>query len=152
MSVMVWGAISLNKKSRLVVMPVGRRTAVDFVEVVYEGPLIEFLDEFIYPVLMEDGSPLHRSNAPKHWLQEHEVKKMVWPAQSPDMNPIENLWMQMKQRVAKAHTPSMTRETFTKSIMDAWEDISIDRINTLVNSMPSRVSDLMKNKGKSTRW
>ncbi|ORY93410.1 hypothetical protein BCR43DRAFT_496898 [Syncephalastrum racemosum] len=42
-------------------------------------------------ILMEDGAPIHRSNAPKQWLQEHVIIKIDRPAQSPDLDPIENL-------------------------------------------------------------
>jgi transposase len=151
-SVMVWGAIALGKKSKLVVLPPGRRSATDFVDLVYDGPLLEFLDEFIDPTLMEDGAPVHRSNAPKEWRQQHGLNKMVWPAQSPDMNPIENLWMQMKDRVTKQHKTSMSLETFTESIIQSWEAITVEQIDKLVMTMPTRVRTLMKNNGKSTRW
>jgi hypothetical protein len=151
-SVMVWGAIALGKKSKLVVMDRSRRTATDFVDQVYDGSLLEFMEEFVDPVLMEDGAPVHRSNAPKEWREHHSLQKMVWPAQSPDMNPIENLWMQMKNKVSKKHTPNMTLENFTKSIQEAWEEITIEEIDKLIMSMPTRIKTLVKQKGKSTRW
>jgi hypothetical protein len=151
-SVMVWGAIALGKKSKLVILDRSKRTATDFVDQVYEGSLLAFLDEFIDPVLMEDGAPVHRSNAPKDWRNEHNLTKMVWPAQSPDMNPIENLWMQMKDRVSKKHEASIALETFIENIKEAWEEITVEQIDKLVMSMPSRLRVLRKNKGKSTRW
>jgi transposase len=151
-SVTVWGAIALGKKSKLVVLDKGRRTAADFVDQVYEGSLLAFLDEFIDPVLMEDGAPVHRSNAPKEWRNDHDLEKMVWPAQSPDMNPLENLWKQMKDRVSRKHKASMCLETFTKAILESWDEITIDEIDKLIMTMPTRISTLCQNKGKSTRW
>jgi hypothetical protein len=42
-------------------------------------------------VLMEDGSPMHRSKVAKYWRQNHDLEKIEWPAQSSDLNPIENV-------------------------------------------------------------
>lgn len=151
-SVMVWGAIALGKKSELVIMDRSKRTATDFVDQVYDGSLLQFMDGFVNPILMEDGAPVHRSNAPKHWREQMNLKKMVWPAQSPDMNPIENLWMQMKDKVSRKHAASMTVAELTKNIKDAWTEITIEDIDTLIMSMPARVNELVKQRGGSTRW
>jgi hypothetical protein len=77
---------------------------------------------------------------------------MDWPAQSPDLNPIENLWAQMKDAVQKRWTATMTRETLVEVLLDAWENIDIERSNTLIESMPVRIKEVLKNKGSSTRW
>ena len=151
-SVMVWGAITHGAKSELVIMDPKRRTAQDFVDQVYEGPLRRFMEVSGGKILMEDGAPVHRSNAPKKWREDNGVPKMDWPAQSPDLNPIENLWAQMKDAVQKRWTPSMTQETLVKVLLDAWENIDIERSNTLIESMPVRIKEVLKNKGSSTRW
>ncbi|CEP09464.1 hypothetical protein [Parasitella parasitica] len=65
------------------------------------------MKDFESPVMMEDGAPIHRSKVPKNWREEHGIHKTVWPAQSPDLNPIENWWMQMKSSIQKKHRPSM---------------------------------------------
>ena len=151
-SVMVWGAITYGKKSDLVFLGKDRRTATDFVDQVYEGALLRFLKELNEPLLMEDGAPVHRSKAPKTWRDEHKIDKLVWPAQSPDLNPIENIWMVMKCAVQKKHQASMSVETLKQHIQEAWNQIDIEMINHLIESMPRRVTQLSKNKGKSTRY
>jgi len=147
-SVMVWGAIAYGKKSELVVMDKNRRTATDFVDQVYDGPLLQFMTEFIDPILMEDGAPIHRAKVSNDWRDEHELQKLVWPAQSPDLNPIENLWSTMKRAVYKKHRSSDTVDVLIKNIREAWENLSMKEVNTLVESMPNRVKKLSKNKGK----
>jgi hypothetical protein len=75
MSVMVWGAIALGKKSELVILDAEKRTAQDFVDQVYEGILKGFLEQFDGALLMEDGAPIHRSKIEKEWRDSHGVEK-----------------------------------------------------------------------------
>lgn len=55
-------------------------------------------------VFMHDNAPSHASNHTKQWLSEQGLrneKLMVWPPNSPDLNPIENFWSIVKQKVYK---------------------------------------------------
>ena len=85
-SVMVWGAFLADRKLPLIFMPPGRRTAADFVEIVYDaalGPFLEAQGDASILTLMEDGAPVHRSKAPKAWRESRSLKKLEWPANSP---------------------------------------------------------------------
>ena len=101
---MVWGAFQDRKKIQLVRMARNRRTAADFVTQVYDGVLADFwegLAKAESAILMEDGAPIHRAKAPEKWRDESSVGKLEWPANSPDLNPIENVWAKMKAAIQK---------------------------------------------------
>jgi hypothetical protein len=68
------------------------------------------------------------------------------------MNPIENLWKIMKGIVQSKFKPGMSREDFEQVIRDAWESIKIEKIDGLIETMPTRISLLKDKKGKSTRY
>ena len=48
---------------------------------------------------MQDNDPKHTARSVKNWLAAEQIKVLEWPAQSPDLNPIENLWNDVKVQI-----------------------------------------------------
>ncbi|KIJ15274.1 hypothetical protein PAXINDRAFT_40169, partial [Paxillus involutus ATCC 200175] len=63
-----------------------------------------------------DNDPRHTSRKTKNWSEDHDYEVMVWPAQSPDLNPIEHLWFILKRRLAEYPEPP-------KGIAELWERV-----------------------------
>ena len=152
-SVMIWGAFSGFDKCPIVVMPLHKRTSEDFVDIVYEGRLSGFYfmhNERENLILMEDGAPVHRSKYAESWRMAHGIKKLKWPANSPDLNPIENLWKIVKDSVQNGPIPQ-NQEELIKSIERAWEGIYEEIIEILIASMPQRMRAVIDVVGGSIR-
>lgn len=96
---------------------------------------------------MQDNAPCHKSKTTMRWFQEKGLKVMDWPPNSPDLNPIENMWGVLKQKLQSLGNVSKTE--LTRNARKIWsEDESIKALcNTLTESMPKRVMDVIKNHG-----
>jgi hypothetical protein len=101
---------------------------------------------------MEDGAPIHRSNAPKIWREKRRLKKLDWPPSSPDLNPIENLWYIMKVRVNCRFREGMTLEDLRNDLIEVWNAFDSEYYNKLIESMPRRMRAVVAAKGGPTRW
>ena len=86
------------------------------------------------------------------FFEEKDIAVLDWPGNSPDLNPIENLWATIKRRIEK--TDCSTVQKLISAITRTWyyDDEVVKRCSTLVDSMPKRVKMLIKAKGGHTSY
>ena len=98
-----------------------------------------------------DGAPVHTAKICKDWLKDNEVNVLTWPPQSPDLNPIENMWSFMKTELEEYDTRSIPK--LQDAIKKLWcRDMKLEVFIKYANSMPDRIKEVIKNKGGTTHY
>lgn len=121
---------------------------------------VQILEEIMLPyaeeempliwVFQQDNDPKHTSKLAKQWFLANRVNVMEWPAQSPDLNPIENLWCDVKKAVSCCK-PTNNNDLWA-AVQQSWMSISVERCENLVNSMQRRCAAVISNKGHATKY
>ena len=98
--------------------------------------------------LQEDNDPKHRSKISTAWKCSNGITTLDWPSQSPDLNPIENVWAFMKHKLKKNPVDSV--DSLVRRLRSIWNSLSKDYAKNLVNSMPKRLEAVVLSKGDWT--
>ncbi|KAG1168311.1 hypothetical protein G6F71_009160 [Rhizopus microsporus] len=154
-SIFLWGCIIAEGPGNLVKIDVGLGSAL-YCQILEEDLLgtldyYEISKNHVY--LLHDNDPKHRSKMTQEWLKSNEVKVIDWPAYSPDLNPIENMWHFVKCELVKYDEPP-------KGMLELWERVEyiwnskIDKDICLryINSMPERIQAVIKAKGGEAKY
>lgn len=151
---MVWSVISSKGTGRLYVVQGTMRQ--DQYKEVLKTRLLPQLKEW-FPngqpfVFMQDGAPCHTAKSIKAFLLKEKIPLLPWPGNSPDMNPIENVWALLKKEISKEVITTKTR--LIEKIIQVWNHHPKmqETVQTCINSMPSRVQALISAKGGLTKY
>lgn len=156
-SVNLWGWISLAGVGELADMP-PKSKATDYLDIL-EQVMLPTVRNF-YPQdevprfsFVQDNCPIHKAGIVKNWFQQHrdEVTVIPWPAKSPDLNPIENVWGLMCQMWQNEN--ERTRAALTEHCHQVWESMRTSDICTaLIGSMRNRLLSVMQSEGAFTSY
>ncbi|XP_062587003.1 uncharacterized protein LOC134248607 [Saccostrea cucullata] len=97
-----------------------------------------------------DNARPHTARYTRDWFTQNHVTVMDWPAASPDLNPIENVWQIMKDRVEKIQPDNITDWKVT--IMETWMGLDQNYIDSLVESMQRRIAQCIARHGCLTDY
>ena len=79
-----------------------------------------------------------------------KIKRMEWPGIFPDLNPIENVWANMKRRLRD--TDVSTRPKMIRAIRKVWRETSRVELKNLAQSMPRRIQEVLVREGGSSKY
>lgn len=103
-------------------------------------------------VFMQDNAPPHVSRHTLGWLQAQNIFVLPWPARSPDLNPIENVWSVLARQVYGGGRTYSTLSELNSVLDTAFEGITTDYLRTLYDSMPSRLISVIAKGGAITKY
>lgn len=101
-------------------------------------------------ILQEDNDPKHRSRRCTEWKLLNGISTLEWPSQSPDANPIENVWAIMKQKLQRKRT--YTIKQLSRNLRQIWRSLSTTYAENLVASMERRCQAIIDNDGDWTPY
>ncbi len=145
-SVTVWGCFAASGPGRLAVLNGTMNSAV-YQKILKDNvrPSVRDLKMKRTWVLQQDNDPKHTSKSTSEWLKKNKMKTLEWPSQSPDLNPIEMLWHDLKKAV-HARKPSNVAE-LQQFCQDEWAKIPPQHCNRLIASYRKRLIAVVAAKG-----
>ena len=145
-SIMVWGCFSYHGRGAITILPRGVKMNTNVYLNILEEKLENFMDIYSCSTFQQDSAPCHVSKKSKDWFRQHSICLLDWPGNSPDLNPIENLWMVVKQKLAGVHFNSLS--ALEEEIKRVWcTEITVPVCQRLVDSMPKRIQNVLRHKG-----
>ncbi|GFW33901.1 DDE_3 domain-containing protein [Trichonephila clavipes] len=93
-------------------------------------------DKFVF---MDDNATRHRTLAVQDCLDSEGIQRLVWPARSPDLKPIENVWDTLGRQAAGRNYPPTNKNTFIRALTEEWHKLPPQLLDNVVQSMVRRV-------------
>ena len=117
--IMVWGAISIHGTGRLHIVS-GTMNTQKYISVLQTRLLPQINDwqcesDWIF---QQDSAPCRTAKAVKSWIAKNNVQVLPWAGNSPDMNPIENLWELLKEEIHSV--PITTKTALIERLIHVW--------------------------------
>ena len=148
----IWGCIGELGTGICTTFP-GRMNQFGYIQVLEDQlrPSLELLKkEGQQLIFQQDGAPCHTAKRVKKWFEEEELELLPWPSLSPDLNPIEHLWVEIDKKLARVSLDSMAE--LEEALQKYWSEITRQEVLTLIESMPRRVQAVIAARGGNTKY
>ena len=137
-------------------------TGVAIFDGIMNAPLfLRILDQTLLPFLKStfpDGHRFQQDNDPKHtsklaekWFADNGVNWWKTPAESPDLNPIENLWHELKEYIHRVVKPD-TKDELVKGILAFWETVSVEKCRCYISHLRKVIPRVVEVQGEASGY
>jgi transposase len=151
--IMVWGCFCKDRLGPLVLVE-GRMTADTYTRLLQRHllPFMNTVGRNAY-IFQDDNAPIHTARRTVAWKERHLGDgRLPWPAQSPDLNPIEHLWDVLDRRVRLRNPKPKNKSELFDALQEEWQRLEPATYAKLVQSMPRRVDAVIRANGNPTRY
>lgn len=147
----IWAGISKRGPTGICIFE-GIMDAPLYTEVLRKT-LLPFISE-VYPTnhrFMADNDPKHTSNEAKDFLKANHVNWWRTPAESPDCNPIENLWHELKEYNRRVIKPK-NKDELIEGIKKFWETVTVAKCTKYINHLKKVLPKVVELNGAATGY
>lgn len=153
-SVMLWGCMLWDGTGEMCKVdgPINTDLYISILEDELRSSLEKSGKDVEDVVFQQDNASCHKSERTMAWFQDNGFEVLEWPAQSPDLNPIEHLWACLKRQLGAYPTPPEGIVELWDRIQDEWVKIGPEVCQDLIESMPRRIAAVLKARGGHTKY
>ncbi|UYV80733.1 hypothetical protein LAZ67_19001562, partial [Cordylochernes scorpioides] len=131
-SLLIWVGISSSRRTPLHIFSVGTLTAQRYRDEILEPYLRPYRDQIGHNLIfMDDNARPHRARLVNEYLQSENIRRMDWPARSPDLNPIEHVWDALGRRIGARHPSPRTLVELRTALLEEWGLLPLDLFQSL---------------------
>lgn len=144
----VWAGISCGK-TQIVIFD-GLMNAAGLIEVLEAG-LIPFINANRDIRFMQDNDPKHTSRRVGEWLERNNINWWKTPAESPDINPIENMWHELNEYIRCVAKPK-TKEELVSGILRFWDTVDVTKCKKYIGHLRKVIPKIIEQNGGPTGY
>ena len=151
---MLWGCMTWNGIGRLVFID-GIMNGEMYRDIINNNlPLTNKTRKFELEnaIFQHDNDPKHTAKVTQKWFEDSGVQVLDWPAQSPDLNPIEHMWNEIKRRIRNLKELPTSEIDLKHKTHQIWYGMETEFCQRLIATMPERIQSVLKVKGGYTKW
>ena len=120
---------------------------------ILDRTLIPFIQD-AYPVshrLMMDNDPKHTSLHAREFINNNNINWWVTPPESPDANPIDNLWHEMKEFIRREVKPR-NKDELVQGIKNFWKTVNVSKCNKYIRHLRKVLPCIIELDGDATGY
>ncbi|GFU32919.1 transposable element Tcb1 transposase [Trichonephila clavipes] len=144
--IMVWGGIGYHSRTPLVRIA-GTLNSQRYISEVLEPVVLPYLQGLATAIFQLDNARPHVARIVQRFFVNHQIELLPWPARSPDLSPIENMWSMVAQRLTQITPPAATPDQLWQRVEASWSAAPQEHIQSLFESMPRCVAAVISNNG-----
>ncbi|GFW45653.1 transposable element Tcb1 transposase [Trichonephila clavipes] len=135
--IMVWVGIGYHSRTPLVRIA-GTLNSQRYISKVLEPVVLPYLQGLATAIFQQDNARPHVARIVQRFFVNHQIELLPWPARSPDLSPIENMWYMVAQRLTQIIPPAATPDQLWQCVEAVWSAVPQEHIQSLFEAMPMR--------------